>query len=274
MKMSSNANYGNWVPAAMMKMLWTATAVLCAVTVLLFLLVKSPVPGVIGLIITAAALCMTLYMQRCRQLFDFQGGGVMGNIHQFLIEHFPWEESRKAQGVTDGSGLILDIGCGAAALSNRLAKTYPNTRLIGMDYWGTEWSYAKEQCEKNAMAEGVSDRISFQKGDAAKLDFADEKFDGAVSNFVFHEVRSARDKREVVREALRVVKPGGAFAFQDMFGQKQIYGDMQEFIETLRKEGVVKEIHYIADVEKKADVPAFVTAPWMIKGAGLIYGIK
>ena len=143
-----------------------------------------------------------------------------------------------------------------------------------MDYWGAEWSYAKEQCEKNAAAEGVSDRVSFQKGDAAKLEFEDGKFDGAVSNFVFHEVRSAKDKRDVVREALRVVKPGGAFAFQDMFGQKQVYGDMEEFTEELRKEGMVKEIHYIPHVEKKAAVPAFVTAPWMIKDAGLIYGIR
>ena len=28
MKMSKTADYGNWVPAAMMKMLWSATAVL------------------------------------------------------------------------------------------------------------------------------------------------------------------------------------------------------------------------------------------------------
>ena len=36
-----------------------------------------------------------------------------------------------------------------------------------------------------------------------------------MSNFVFHEVRSAKDKRDVVREALRVIKPRGAFAFQE-----------------------------------------------------------
>lgn len=58
----------------------------------------------------------------------------------------------------------------------------------------------------------MSSRITFQKGDAAQLPFADESFDAAVSNFVFHEVRTAKDKRDVVREALRVVKPGGAFS--------------------------------------------------------------
>ena len=52
------------------------------------------------------------------------------------------------------------------------------------------------------------------KADAAKLPFLDDTFDAAVSNFVFHEVRSQRDKQALIREALRVVKPGGAFAFR------------------------------------------------------------
>ena len=69
-----------------------------------------------------------------------------------------------------------------------------------------EWNYAKEQCEANAKAEGVADRITFHKGDAAHLEDPDETFDATVSNFVFHEVRSAKDKRDVVREALRIVK--------------------------------------------------------------------
>ncbi len=97
------------------------------------------------------------------------------------------------------------------------------------------WNYAKEQCEANAKAEGVADQITFHKGDAAHLEDPDETFDATVSNFVFHEVRSAKDKRDVVREALRIVKKGGAFSFQDMFSQKALYGDMEEFVEELKK---------------------------------------
>ncbi len=194
----------------------------------------------------------------------------MAEIHQFLVDHFPWTEAVGPQ----GKGRILDIGCGAAALTNRVAKTFPEAELVGMDYWGAEWSYAKEQCEKNASLEGVADRVSFQKGDAAKLDFADESFDGAVSNFVFHEVKTAPDKREVVREALRVVRRGGAFAFQDLFDQKSLYGDIQVLLEELQKDGTVKEIHYIPHVEKQDFVPGFVQAPWMIQGVGLLYGIR
>ena len=131
-----------------------------------------------------------------------------------------------------------------------------------------------EQCEKNAQMEGVADQIDFQKGDAAKLDFLDETFDAVVSNFVFHEVRTAKDKRDVVKEALRVVKKGGVFSFQDMFSQKSLYRDMEEFVRILKKEGI-SEVHCIGNLEKKLDfIPRFVTTPWMIRGMGIIYGKK
>ena len=56
LQMNQKADYGNWVPAAMMKTLWTATAAIAIVTVLMFVLIKSPVPGIIGIVVTLAAL--------------------------------------------------------------------------------------------------------------------------------------------------------------------------------------------------------------------------
>ena len=274
MEMNESADYGNWVPAGMMRLLWCLTVVAVVASVLMFVLLSSRVPGIIMIVVTLWSLGMTLYMQRCRYLFDFNGGGLMGEFHKFLIDNFPWNESRRQAGVSDGRGAILDIGCGAAALTNRVAKTFPNVSVTGVDFWGAEWSYAKEQCENNAKIEGLSNRVFFQKGDAANLDFRDGAFDGAVSNFVFHEVRSAANKREVVKEALRVLKKGGAFAFQDMFGQKAVYGDMQEFVAWLKSSGTVSEIHYIPNIENQNFVPKFITAPCMIKNAGLVYGIK
>ena len=38
--MNEKADYGNWVPAAMMKTLWTATAAIALADVLLFVLLK------------------------------------------------------------------------------------------------------------------------------------------------------------------------------------------------------------------------------------------
>lgn len=259
----AGTDYGNWVPAAMMQLCVAISAILFIVEMVGVFVIHSIVMNVIVGILFLIMLVYTFYMWRCRVLFAFDKGGLMGKVHEYLVKHLEW----------DGEGLLLDIGCGAGALTIRCAKRFRKAELIGIDYWGAEWSYAKEQCEQNARAEGVADRIHFEKGDAAKLDFETETFEAAVSNFVFHEVRSEKDKRKVVREALRVVKKGGSFAFQDLFEQKQLYGDMQEFIEELRKEGI-EEIHYIANVEKQDFIPAFVQAPWMLKGIGLLYGKK
>lgn len=216
--------------------------------------------GGLLLLITAA---LAIYMWRCRVLFDFRRGGLIGKIHQFLLEHLDW----------DGNGTLLDIGCGAAPLTIRCAKHYKNASLVGIDFWGAGWSYAKEQCEQNAIAEGVDRRISFKKGDAAHLDFPDAAFDAAVSNFVFHEVKSQTDKRKVVLEALRVVKPGGAFAFLDLFSQEKLYGNMEEWVKELSRSGI-QDIHFIPFVEKQGFIPKFVQAPWMLHGVGLLYGKK
>lgn len=259
---NKDTNYGNWVPNAMMTGCGIAIAVLAGITVI-FAVLRLPVFAAAGGVFLAAVAGFTWYMKTCRDLFDFKKGGMMGEVHQYLLDHMEW----------DGNGSLLDIGCGADALTIRCAKAYPNAKLTGMDYWGPEWSYAREQCEANAKAEGVADRVVFQKGDAGHLEYASESFDAAVSNFVFHEVKSQPDKQELVREALRVVKKGGSFAFQDMFEQKALYGDMKAFIEELKAEGIA-EVQYIGNVEKEGFIPSFVTAPWMLRGVGLLYGKK
>ena len=59
-----------------------------------------------------------------------------------------------------------------------------------------------------------------------------------------------------------------------MFSQKALYGDMEEFVRELQKEGI-SEICYIGSLEQKLHfVPRFVRAPWMSSGMGILYGRK
>ena len=77
----------------------------------------------------------------------------------------------------------------------------------------------------------MADRVNFQKASASALPFEVGSFDAAVSNLVFHEVSDTKDKRDLIEEALRVVRKGGAFAFQDLFLAKRLYGDVEELLE-------------------------------------------
>ena len=227
--MNEKANYGNWVPEKALYMLFGEVIVLGVIAVAVQVALSEMVIAIIVGVLCIMTLVMAIYMLICHEAFAFGKGNMMAGVHEHLIKHLDW----------DGEVKLLDIGCGAAALTVHCAKAFPKAQITAMDYWGVEWNYAKEQCEKNAKIEGVADHIAFQKGDAAKLDFPDETFDAV-----------------------------------DMFSQKALYGDMEEFVRILKEEGI-SEVHYIGNLEKKLDfIPGFVTTPWMISGMGIIYGKK
>jgi ubiquinone/menaquinone biosynthesis C-methylase UbiE len=174
--------------------------------------------------------------------------------------------------VWDGDGRLLDIGCGNGALAIEAAKSYTKAQTTGMDYWGGQWEYSKETCEKNAQIAGVSERTSFQKASAAKLPFADEFFDVVLSNFVFHEVQDVKDKRAVIKEVLRVIKKDGLFVFQYLFLWKRLYGETGALLATIQSWGV-QEVNII-DTSQQTFIPRAMKLPFMVGQIGIIYGRK
>lgn len=93
-----------------------------------------------------------------------------------------------------------------------------------------------------------------------------------MSNLVFHEVGDVKDKREVIREALRVVKKGGRFAFQDLFLFKSVYGEPGELITTIKSWGI-KKVAFVKTCEAPF-IPTAMKLPFMVGTIGLIYGEK
>ncbi len=154
----------------------------------------------------------------------------------------------------------------------QLAKKYSKAKIMGIDYWGKNWEYSKEACESNARLEGVSDRVRFQKFSASKIGFEDERFNAVVSNLVFHEVSDSKDKREVIREALRVLKKGGVFAFQDLFLRKSVYGNMDELIETIKGWGI-KRVEFV-ETNSASFIPRALKLSFMLGTIGIIKGEK
>ena len=268
----SAIDYGNWVPVKMLKMSGTISIVLICLGILLLTPLMAfwhtPIKlfaGVLLLVIGIGIGAVWSYFYYCHQLFDYRKKHqIQKKILLFVLSFINKEKTFH--------GEILDIGCGSGALSIRTAKTFWNAHITGVDYWGSEWDYAQKQCEKNALTEGVSQRVRFLKGDAAKLEFADETFDGAVSNFVFHEVNTQPNKRLVVWEALRVIKKGGFFVFHDLFLEQKLYGNMEEFLEELREKGITKvEIKYTND---EMNLPGALKTGFMLGKTAVIYGIK
>jgi len=249
---NAQPDYGNWVS--------TRLIYAPAVSSLVFLALAFLFPP--SIIIAAVFLLVAAYFVYARRLFSPQGGNVQQRVWDLLLAHLDW----------DGQGQALDIGCGNAALTIAVAGKYPAARVIGSDYWGGNWEYSKGVCENNARLAGVADRLSFQKASAAALPFDDCDFDATVSNLCFHEVSDARDKREVIREALRVVRPGGKFAFQDLFLLEREYGAVEDLLATIRSWGIGR-VEFVKTCDAPF-IPRALKLPFMVGTMGLIRGEK
>jgi len=116
------------------------------------------------------------------------------------------------------------------------------------------------------------EHIAFQKASASALPFDEEFFDAAVSNLTFHEVSDAKEKRDVIKEALRVVKKGGSFAFQDLFLWKRIYGEVDGLREKIRSWGI-ERVEFV-DTSDSEFIPRALKLPFMVGTIGILYGRK
>lgn len=210
----------------------------------------------------AVFLVLTAYFAYARYLFSPKGGNIQQRIWDLIISSLDW----------NGEGKALDIGCGNGSLTIKLARKFNNAQVTGIDYWGKKWDYSKSVCEANAKAEEVNDRVLFQKASAVKLPFEDGDFDAAVSNLVFHEVSEAKDKRELIKEALRVVRKGGKFAFQDLFLFKQVYGDVDALVADIKSWGVTK-VEFV-ETRNASFIPTALKLPFMLGKIGIIKGEK
>lgn len=102
---------------------------------------------------------------------------------------------------------ILDVACGTGRFLDMLHAALPDARLFGIDLSAPYLKHAQARLAHVAELSLVADN-------AEAMPFADGTFDAVTSIFLFHELpKDAR--RNVMREALRVVKPGGLFAVVD-----------------------------------------------------------
>lgn len=226
------ANYKNWIP----NYLLIVSLAGCGLSAILFFIF-----GIKGWVVSAAVqkiLFMVLGIV-------FLVCVIVAAYFAVAYRAFSYNGKRKlSKQIVEGTaqyttlpenGVGLDIGCGSGALTIACAKANPKGKMIGIDHWSWEYpSFTQKLCIDNASAEGVNN-TEFIPGDAIKLAFADESFDLVTSNYVYHNIKGVK-KQKLLEETLRVLKKGGTFAIHDIMS-KHVYGDMDEFIQKLKREG-------------------------------------
>lgn len=254
--------YGSWYSPAILNSLHLLVMIPGFLAVFNFLTSGMSKLVAIAGAIALVMLTIDLLVQRSNKALTIGERGLQIIINQTVVRKLPW----------DGKGTALDMGCGSGSLTTCCALHYGKAKVVGVDAWKNPNEVSQQLCDYNAKAEEVDKRVTFQQESLAKLSFEDEKFDAVISNMGLH--KASGDKREMIKEAIRVLKPGGAFCLEDNFRSKRLFGNMEQFCEQLLADGVVSEIHYAPKNDKLDFIPFYLRFPWSLGRMGMIWGKK
>ncbi len=120
--------------------------------------------------------------------------------------------------------VVLDLGSGGGIdvlLSAR--RVGPTGKAYGLDMTDEMLALARENQRKSGV-----ENVEFLRGEIEAIPLPDSSVDVIISNCV---VNLSGDKRKVIAEAFRVLKPGGRFAVSDVVVRGEVPSQVRQSME-------------------------------------------
>jgi len=136
------------------------------------------------------------YETQVEALFSGAAGAMRRRALALLAEAWRARDHRAAR--------LVDIACGSGAFLDDLARTFPRSRLAGVDLSAAYLAEARRRSGVTALVQARAER----------LPFADASLDAATAVYLFHEL-PPKVRPVVAAEIARVLKPGGLLVFAD-----------------------------------------------------------
>jgi ubiquinone/menaquinone biosynthesis C-methylase UbiE len=123
---------------------------------------------------------------------------------------------------------ILDLGCSVGMSTFALQDTYPNAAVTGLDlspYFLAIAQYRTQQTQRS---------VEWVHAAAEATPFPDQSFDLVSTCLMCHELPQEATQA-ILKEAHRLLKPGGHLAIMDMNPQSEVFAKLPPYVFTLLK---------------------------------------
>ena len=119
-----------------------------------------------------------------------------------------WFVVRRATGMV-ARGEAIDLGCGPGYLVAEMVRQAPGLHVTGVDLSDE----MLDEAEAFAQRRGITQAVSFRKGDVQQIPFEDSSVDLVVSTLSMHHWN---DPAAVLDEVARILRPGGSLIVFDL----------------------------------------------------------